>query len=95
MLKEYSGGRGGIRFTDAERCRLARKARILGRKVLNELHYLGHTGYPLAMVPRNGARRWNYSHRRGPALTVNHRRATFDDAALASKAHEVSPVSGT
>src|ERR1700681_3300768 len=38
-LKERLGGRR-IRFTEAERCRLARKARSLGRKVLNELHTL-------------------------------------------------------
>ena len=39
VLKERLGGRR-IRFTDAERCRLARKAHTLGRKVLNELHTL-------------------------------------------------------
>ena len=53
VLTERLGGQR-IRFTDTERCRLARKAHTLGRKVLNELHTLGHTGYPLAMVPRNG-----------------------------------------
>jgi hypothetical protein len=36
VLKERLGGRR-IRFTDAERRRLARKAHLLGRKVLNEL----------------------------------------------------------
>src|ERR1700675_3634797 len=36
VLKERLGGRH-IRFTDAERRRLARKAYALGRKVLNEL----------------------------------------------------------
>jgi putative transposase len=35
-LEERLGGRR-IRFTDAERRRLARKAYTLGRKVLNEL----------------------------------------------------------
>src|SRR5450759_2245147 len=39
VLTERLGGRG-IRFTDTERCRLARKAHTLGRKVLNELHTL-------------------------------------------------------
>ena len=39
VLTERLGGRR-IRFTDAERCRLARKAHSLGRKVLNELHTL-------------------------------------------------------
>lgn len=38
-LKERLGGRR-IRFTDAERRRLARKAYALGRKVLNELETL-------------------------------------------------------
>jgi putative transposase len=36
VFKERLGG-GRIRFTDAERRRLARKAYALGRKVLNEL----------------------------------------------------------
>ena len=36
VLKERVGGRR-LRFTDAERRRLARKAQALGRKVLNEL----------------------------------------------------------
>jgi hypothetical protein len=35
VLKERMGGRR-LRFTDAERRRLARKAQALGRKVLNE-----------------------------------------------------------
>jgi aldehyde dehydrogenase family protein len=39
LLKERLGGRR-IRFTDAERRRLARKAHALGRKVLNELETL-------------------------------------------------------
>ena len=39
VLKERRGGRR-IRFTDAERRRLARKAHALGRKVLNELETL-------------------------------------------------------
>jgi hypothetical protein len=53
VLKEHLGGRR-IRLTDSERRRLARRAHTLGRKVLNELRTLGHTGCPLAMVPRNG-----------------------------------------
>src|SRR5260370_28809134 len=36
VLKERLGGRC-LRFTDVERCRLARKARALGRKVLTDL----------------------------------------------------------
>ena len=39
VLKERMGGRR-LRFTDAERRRLARKAQALGRKVLNELETL-------------------------------------------------------
>lgn len=39
VLKERLGGRR-IRFTDAERRRLARKAYALGRKVLDELETL-------------------------------------------------------
>jgi len=39
VLKERMGGQR-LRFTDAERRRLARKAQALGRKVLNELQTL-------------------------------------------------------
>ncbi len=39
VLKERLGDRR-LRFTDAERCRLARKAQSLGRKVLNEIETL-------------------------------------------------------
>jgi hypothetical protein len=39
VLKERLGGRR-LRFSNAERCRLARKAQMLGRKVLNELETL-------------------------------------------------------
>jgi hypothetical protein len=39
VLKERLGG-GRLRFTDVERRRLARKARALGRKALNELDTL-------------------------------------------------------
>jgi hypothetical protein len=39
VLTERLGGRR-IRFTDTERCRLARKAHTLGRKALNALHTL-------------------------------------------------------
>jgi hypothetical protein len=39
VLKARLGGRR-LRFTDAERCRLARKAHALGRKVLSELDTL-------------------------------------------------------
>jgi transposase InsO family protein len=56
VLKERLGERR-IRFTDAERRRLGRKAYALGRKVLNELETL---------VTPLVASKWNYSQRRGP-----------------------------
>jgi putative transposase len=39
VLKARLGGKH-LRFTDAERCRLARKAHALGRKLLSELDTL-------------------------------------------------------
>lgn len=39
VFKQRLGGRR-LRFTDAERRRLARKARVLGRKMLKELETL-------------------------------------------------------
>ena len=65
MLTERLGGRR-IRFTDTERCRLARKAHTLGRKVLNELQPLVTPDSLLRGYREMVACKWNYSHRRGP-----------------------------
>ena len=65
LLKEHLGGRR-LRFTDAERCRLARKAHALGRKVLNELETLVTPDTLLRWYRELVAFKWNYSHRRGP-----------------------------
>src|SRR3982074_3717287 len=65
VLKERLGGRH-IRFTDAERRRLARKAQALGRKVLNELETLVTPDTLLRWYRELVASKWNYSHRRGP-----------------------------
>src|SRR5229473_805621 len=65
VLKERMGGRR-LRFTDAERRRLARKAQALGRKVLNELQTLVTPDTLLRWYRELVASKWNYSHRRGP-----------------------------
>jgi putative transposase len=65
VLKERLSGRG-LRFTHAERCRLARKAQSLGRKVLNELETLITPDTLLRWYRELVARKWDYSHRRGP-----------------------------
>jgi transposase InsO family protein len=65
VLKERLGGRR-LRFTDAERCRLARKAQSLGRKVLNELETLVTPDTLLRWYRELVARKWDYRHRRGP-----------------------------
>ena len=65
VLKERLGGRR-IRFTDAERRRLARKAYVLGRKVLNELDTLVTPDTLLRWHRELVAKRWDYSQRRGP-----------------------------
>ena len=65
VLKERLGGRR-IRFTDAERRRLARKAYALGRKVLNELETLVTPDTLLRWHRELVASKWNYSQRRGP-----------------------------
>ena len=59
------GGRR-IRFTDAERRRLARKAQVLGRKVLGELETLVTPDTLLRWHRQLVAAKWNFSHRRGP-----------------------------
>jgi hypothetical protein len=65
VLKERLGGRR-IRFTDAERRRLARKAYALGRNVLNELETLVTPNALLRWHRQLVALKWNYLRRRGP-----------------------------
>jgi transposase InsO family protein len=65
LLKERLCGRR-LRFTDAERRRLARKAYALGRRVLNELETLVTPDTLLRWHRQLVASKWNYSHRRGP-----------------------------
>src|ERR1700694_5817187 len=59
VLKERLGGRR-LRFTDAERRRLARKAQALGRKVLNELETLVTPDMLLRWYRELVASKWNY-----------------------------------
>ena len=65
LLKERLGGRR-LRFTDAERRRLARAAHALGRKVLSELETIVTPDTLLRWYRELVARKWDYSHRRGP-----------------------------
>ena len=65
VLKKRLGGRR-LCFTDAERCRLARKAQSLGRKVLSELETLVAPDTLLRWYRKLVARKWDYSYRRGP-----------------------------
>jgi len=60
LLKERLGGQR-IRFTDAERRRLARKAFALGRKALNELQTLATPDTLLRWHRELVARKWDYS----------------------------------
>jgi putative transposase len=63
VMKERLGGRR-IRFTDVEGRRLARKAQLLGRKVLKELETLFTPDTLLRWYRELIASKWNYSHRR-------------------------------
>ncbi|MHB8743800.1 MAG: hypothetical protein ACYC9L_11810 [Sulfuricaulis sp.] len=65
LVKERLGGRR-IRFTDVERRRLSRKAKALGYKVLRELETLVTPDRLLRWYRELVARKWDYSHRRGP-----------------------------
>jgi len=64
ILKERLGGRR-LRFTDAERRRLARKAYALGRKALEKLDTLVSPDTLLRWYRELIAWKWNYSDRRG------------------------------
>ena len=65
LLKERLRGKR-IRFTDAERALLARKAKAVGRKALLELDTLVSPDTLMRWHRRLIAEKWNFTHRRGP-----------------------------
>src|SRR6266852_6681125 len=65
LLKERLRGRR-IRFTDAERALLARKANAVGRKALLELDTVVAPDTLLRWHRQFVALKWNFTHRRGP-----------------------------
>src|SRR5450759_3404268 len=65
LLKERLRGKR-IRFTDAERALLARKAKAVGRKALLELETIVSPDTLLRWHRRLIAEKWNFAHRRGP-----------------------------
>jgi putative transposase len=64
LLKERLRGKR-IRFTDAERALLARKAKAVGRKALLELDTIVSPDTLLRWHRRLVAQKWNYAERRG------------------------------
>jgi putative transposase len=65
MLKDRLRGKR-IRFTDAERALLARKAKAVGRKALMELDTIVSPDTLMRWHRRLVAQKWDYSRRRGP-----------------------------
>src|ERR1700682_2145255 len=65
LLKERLRGKR-IRFTDAERALLARKANAVGRKALLELDTVVSPDTLLRWHRQFVALKWNFPHRRGP-----------------------------
>jgi putative transposase len=65
LLKERLRGKR-IRFTDAERALLARKAKAVGRKALLKLDTIVSPYTLLRWHRRLMAQKWNFAHRRGP-----------------------------
>ena len=65
LLKERLSGKR-IRFTDAERALLARKAKALGRKTLLGLDTLVSPDTLMRWHRRLVAQKWDFSKRRGP-----------------------------
>jgi len=65
LLKERLRGKR-IRFTDAERALLARKAKAVGRKALLELDTVVSPDTLLRWHRQFVAQKWNFTHRRGP-----------------------------
>ena len=64
LIKEKLGGKR-LRFTDAERALLARKAKAVGRKALLELDTNVSSDTLLRWHRRLVAQKWNFAHRRG------------------------------
>jgi putative transposase len=69
LLKERLRGKR-IRFTDAERALLARKAKAVGRKALLELDTVVSPDTLLRWHRQFVSQKWNFSHRRGPGRPV-------------------------
>src|SRR5436190_15881898 len=65
LLKERLRGKR-IRFTDAERALLVRKAKAVGRKVLLELDTVVSPDTLLRWHRQFVAQKWNFTHRRRP-----------------------------
>lgn len=65
MLKERLRGKR-IRFTDAERTLLARKAKAVGRKALLEFDTIVSPDTLMRWHRRLVAQKWDFSKRRGP-----------------------------
>ena len=65
LLKERLSGKR-IRFTDAERALLARKAKAVGRKALLKLDTVVSPDTLMRWHRRLVAQKWNFTHRRGP-----------------------------
>lgn len=65
LQKERLGGQR-LRFTDAERRRLARRAYALGRKALSELDTVVTPDTLMRWYRTLVAKKWTYAHRRGP-----------------------------
>src|SRR5258708_36536955 len=65
LLKDRLRGKR-IRFTDAERALLARKAKEVGRKALLKLETIVSPDTLLRWHRRLIAEKWNFVHRRGP-----------------------------
>ena len=69
LLKGRLRGRR-IRFTDAERALLARKAKAVGRKALLELDTIVSPDTLLRWHRRLVAQKWNFAERRGRRAAV-------------------------
>ncbi len=65
MLKDRHRGKR-IRFTDAERALLARKAKSVGRKALMEMETIVSPDTLMRWDRKLVAQKWNYSNRHGP-----------------------------
>ena len=76
-----------LRFTDEQRRRLALKAKILGRQLLDEIGNARHSGYPACLAPKAHRGEVDLSQKRAGATPCHARDHRFGTTHSEGKRH--------